>query len=130
VVRKITHILLVLSFLSGGIVSVAPMAFCQMSEAKQDVADCCAVPEAKTEHCSPDSETTCPVCTQNICNSDASPQIKVSSETNFSSVSLLAVVLPTDALTTSLRAASFTAADNLLAQTGPPLYITNQIFRL
>jgi hypothetical protein len=130
VVRKITHILLVFTLFFTGMVSVAPMAFCQMTEAKQDVPDCCEKPEAKDTHCSPDTETTCPVCTQNICNSDASPQIKLSVEPNTSSVVLLAAMLPTDVLSTVYGSTAHQITANILTDSGPPIYLSNQVFRL
>lgn len=129
-IRKFTHIFLVLSFLFGGIVSVAPMAFCQMTEAKQDVPDCCQEPQEKTQHCSQDTETMCPICTQNICNSVASPQLKVSAEPNTSSVVLLAVIHPTDVPTTIYRSASHQITAATLTDSDPPIYIRNQVFRL
>lgn len=129
-VRKVTHILLVIAFLFSGIISVAPMAFCQMTEAKQDVPDCCQEPQEKTEHCSADTETTCPICTQNICNSTASPQLKVSAEPNTASVVLLAVILPTDVPTTIYRSIAHQAATTILTDSGPPIYLSNQVFRL
>ena len=129
-VRKILHILLVFTLLFTGVVSAAPMAFCQMTEAKQDVPDCCKKPETKTTHCSADTETTCPVCTQNICNSDESPQLKVSVEPNTSSLVLLAVMLPTDVLSTVYGSPAHQTATTILTDSGPPIYLSNQVFRL
>lgn len=129
-VRKVTHILLVFTLLFTGVVSAAPMAFCQMTQAKQDVPDCCQEPQEKTEHCSADTETTCPVCTQNICNSDASPQLKVSAEPSTASVVLLAVIHPTDVPTTIYRSTAHQIAATILTDSGPPIYLSNQVFRL
>jgi hypothetical protein len=130
VVRKVTHIFLVLALLFSGIISVAPMAFCQMTETKQDVPDCCKKPEKKTSHCSADTETTCPVCTQNICNSDASPQLKVSAEPNTASVVLLAIIFPTDVLPALYRSTAHQIVATTLTDSGPPIYLSNQVFRL
>lgn len=131
-VRKITHILLVFTLLFTGVVSVAPMAFCQMTETKQDVPDCCGEPQEqeKTEHCSADTETTCPICTQNICNSDASPQLKVSVEPNTASLVLLAVMLPTHVLSTVYGSTSHQITAHIPIDSGPPIYLSNQVFRL
>ena len=129
-VRKITHILLVFTLLFTGVVSAAPMAFCQMKEAKQDVPDCCKKPEKKVSHCSADSETTCPICTQNICSSDVSPQLKVSTEPNADSVVLLAVMLPTEVLSTVYGSTAHQVTANILTDSGPPIYLSNQVFRL
>lgn len=129
-IRKFLHILLASTFLFTGMVSVAPMAFCQMTEAKQDVPDCCEKPEAKDTHCSPDTDTTCPVCTQNICNSSVSPQIKLSAEPNQSLVVLLAVMLPTDVLSTLFGSTAHQVTASILTDPGPPIYLSNQVFRL
>lgn len=129
-IRKFLHIFLVSTFLFTGMVSAAPMAFCQMTEAKQDVPDCCQKPEAKDTHCSPDTDTTCPVCTQNICNSEVSPLIKVSAEPNTSSLVLLAVMLPTDVLSTVYGSTAHQVTASILTDSGPPIYLSNQVFRL
>lgn len=130
-VRKVGHILLVLTLLFTGVVSAAPMAFCKMTEAKQDVPDCCKKEEVQTtNHCSPDTQTTCPVCTQNICNSDVSPQIKVSVEPNTNSLVLLAVMLPTDVLSTVYGSTAHQVTANIITDSGPPIYLSNQVFRL
>jgi len=129
-IRKFLHIFLASTFLFTGMVSVAPMAFCQMTEAKQDVPDCCKKTEVKTTHCSAEKESTCPVCTQNICNSDVSPQIKVSGEPNQSLVVWIAVMLPTDVLSTVYGSTAHLVTANILTDSGPPIYLSNQVFRL
>jgi hypothetical protein len=116
-------------FLFTGMVSAAPMAFCQMTEAKQDVPDCCKKTEVKTTHCSAEKESTCPVCTQNICNTDVSPQIKVSGEPNQSLVVLQAVIPTSDVEISIFRSISHQLTDNL-TDSGPPIYLSNQVFRL